>query len=362
MKNVILYGYSPDKPGFNIEYKDSGDRDLARLVLSYDSPYSTGIKQNDTVIAEIFAKKETVEEYSHEAGKAEYPLSAISGKTGKIFKNPAGIIILVHGFSTSSGRTGNYYYFAKWMALHDTPCIFINLPFHLHRTPAGERSGERLIYYDDVETLEFFHQSVVDIKKLLDILDLISSPSGIYICGISLGSMVSVIIMALEKRIEKGVFLIGGGNWEEVHWKGVLRYILKGNCTKKAVTTRQDCHKIYKNFPCFLDVFKNIKDGPDITFSLEDYPELKETVSKYCFLCDPVAFAHRLDREKVLLINSKIDLYFSKRSTLQLWEAIGKPRIIWLNSMHSSKILTRDRIINEISDFINSKVCKKSDW
>jgi len=39
----------------------------------------------------------------------------------------------------------------------------------LNRTPPGEKSGERLIHNKDIETLLFFHQSVLDIKKGIDI-------------------------------------------------------------------------------------------------------------------------------------------------------------------------------------------------
>ncbi|MBN2073586.1 MAG: hypothetical protein JW770_06550 [Actinobacteria bacterium] len=353
MKNVVLYNYPADKVDLNIGYSDIEDPDLMKIVLSCSSPYPTGISKNDTVHAEIFLKKTMVEKNTLKKLAGGQLLPYVPGKTGKVLNDPARLIILIHGFSTRSKRINNYYYFAESMARHGIPCIFVNLPLHLNRTPEKEKSGDRLIYFDDVETLEFFHQSVVDIRKLLNILFMIASPLKIYICGISLGSMVSVVTMANEERIDKGIFLIGGGIWEEIHWKGVLKYVLKGNCTKKDATTWQDCHEIYSNFPRFLEIFKKIKNSSNLTFDMKNFPELKKAVTKFCFLCDPVAFAHRIDPARVLMINSKMDFYFTKRSTSSLWEALSRPRIVWLNSLHTSKILTSSSVINEIFGFIN---------
>ena len=140
------------------------------------------------------------------------------------------MLIFLHGFSTKDEKLKNYYRFINNILNIDTACLFINLPFHLNRSPQSEASGNSIIYFDDVDTLLFFHQCVVDVRKAIDIVEKIISPDEINICGISLGSIVSVISMAVDKRISKGIFLLGGGNWKEIHWNGISRYILKGNC------------------------------------------------------------------------------------------------------------------------------------
>ena len=310
IKEVIAF---PDmgKPGIG----------LKKYILEYDSPYKTGIKENDSVYAELFL-----------------------GKNDTLF-------ILVHGFASNRKKIVNYNSFMYNLVNKNFNCAFINLPFHLNRTPGNELSGRRLTHYDDKEILLFFHQSVVDIRKLIDIsLDLLPVKK-IIICGISLGTMVSVISMACDSRIAQGIFLIGGGNWNEIHWKGFLRFLLKGNCTEEGFITMEKCSQYYKCFPDFLNDFKEI-EIKNLSWDLENYPELKQKTQKMCFLCDPVAFADRIKPENVIMINSRFDHLFSKKSTKKLWEALGKPQAYWFNRLHTSKMILNPRVFEKIYEFI----------
>ncbi len=324
-----LYHYNKKKPDYNLTEIKQKDSPVKNFRLTYDSPYRAGIDISDKVYARLSLNK----------------------KTSKKNTSDSDILILVHGFSSRRKSTDNYYRFISKMTGYNLSCAFINLPFHLNRTPQGEKSGRRMIHYDDVETLRFFHQCVVDIKKLIDIVLRIFSVKNIYICGISLGSMVALITMANDSRINKGVFLLGGGNWKEIHWNGILRFILKGDCTHKGSSSRETCSRFYSNFPEFLNEFKKIKNKR-IKMDFEGLPDLKKATTKMCFLCDPLAFAHKIKPEKVLMINSKFDFYFPRESTKQLWEELGRPKIHWLNTPHSGKVLTNEKIIAEIKQFL----------
>ncbi len=294
---------------------------LKKYILGYDSPYKTGIKENDCVYAELFL------------GKSDT------------------LLIFVHGFALNQKKISNYNSFIYNLVNKGINCAFINLPFHFNRIPVNEFSGQRLISYNDNEILLFFHQSIVDIKKLIDIsLDLLPIKK-IIICGISLGAMVSVISMACDSRISQGIFLIGGGNWYEIHWRGYLRFMLKGNCTEEGFITKEKCSQYYEYFPDFLNDFKEI-EIENLSCDLENYPELQQKVQKKCFLCDPLAFADRINPENVIMFNSRFDHLFSKISTKKLWAALGKPEIYWLNSLHTSKIITNPKVFRIIYEFI----------
>jgi len=324
-----LYRYTDKKPDYILKELKQNGSPAKNYSLTYDSPYSTKIKLNDKVYVRLFSKEK------------------IDAKN----TTSRNILILIHGFSSKKESTDNYYGFSNKIIGDNLSCAFINLPFHLNRTPEGEKSGQRLIYYDDVDTLKFFHQGVVDVKKLVDIVLEILPVKNIYICGISLGSMFSLITMANDNRISKGIFLLSGGNWEEIHWNGILKFILKGDCTHKGKNIREVCRKSYNNFPKFLSEFKKIKDK-NIEMDLKHHPDIKKAAAKMCFLCDPLAFAHRIDPEKVLMINSKFDFFYTRKSTEQLWDELGRPKIYWLNTMHSSKILTDENIIAKIKQFL----------
>lgn len=344
-----LYTYNKnDGLDFNIEKVGKSQpkkNEPQKIVLTYDSPYKTGVKENDKVHCELFLNIDCSSNYNFNQTRTK-----ISDNTQLPTNSP--LLILIHGFNSKKSKLHNYYNFINKIVENNILCAFINLPFHIYRTPKGESSGQRLIYYDDMQTLEFFHQSVIDVRKFIDIIYSILPIKKIYISGISLGSMVSLITMANDSRIDKGIFLISGGNWEEIHWNGLLKFILRGNCNHEDKITREKCREFYLKFPDFLKKFKQV--SPDIiTTDLENYPEIKKLISKKCFLCDPLAFAHKINPKNVLMINVKFDHYFSKNSTLQLWEELGKPEISWFNYFHSSKILTDKKVIKKILNFIS---------
>ncbi len=298
--------------------------DFPSFSLFYPSAYASGIPENDTTFCEII--------------------------TPGGLDNPLKLLIFLHGFSANDHKMDHYHYFIHHMVRKGYTCAFLHLPYHLHRTPQNAKSGQSLIYFDDVQTLYFFHQSVVDIRRLIDIMEG-KNLKEIHICGLSMGSMVSVLAMAHEPRIEKGVLLIGGGHWQELHWNGILRFVLKGNCVKGGQIDRNQCKRYYAQFPDFLIQLKKLQ--PDFV-DLNHLGPLDQYVAKKCFLCDPLAFAHRIDSCKVLMLNATFDFYFSRQSTRRLWEELGKPEILWPANFHSGKIITDSHVLQKINHFLNA--------
>ena len=347
-----LYNYNKElKLTYTIKKARAETNFPHRYVLTYESAYKTGIKKNDKVYTELFLDNDFLNyNIKNELKKS---LENTPTNINKL-QNTETLIILTHGFSSRKDKLRNYYFLINKITQKNLNCAFINLPFHLNRTPTDEISGRRLLYFNDVGILEFFHQSVVDIRKLIDIILNIRPFKNIYICGLSLGGMISIISMVYDRRIKKGIFLITGGNWKEIHWDGMLKFFLKGNCLSDGIITRKKCNNFYNKFPKFLEELKKIPLN-ELTNDLVDFPELKKATLKMCFLCDPLAFAHKINPENVLMINSKFDQYFTKESTTFLWEELGKPKIYWLNNLHTSKILTNPEVIKKITNFISQK-------
>jgi len=352
---MFLYDYTKDISEFKITPLHLKDKIIADSVLGYSlsfkSPYKSPSAINNNVYSELFFKKEFL-------NKKTIPESIDGNESAedyfKFYNKDIPLLIFLHGFSTKDEKLKNYYKFINNALNMNTACLFINLPFHLNRRPQGEASGNRIIYYDDADTLLFFHQCVVDVRKAIDIVEKILPPIEINICGISLGSIVSVISMGVDKRISKGILLLGGGNWKEIHWNGISRYILKGNCAEPETITKEKCGIYYSNFSKFLEKLKAL--NPDrITMELDEQENLKKLCTKKCFLCDPLIFAHNIRPEKVLMLNSRIDHFFSKKSSLMLWEELGRPEIHWFNYFHLSRILNKKPILKNISVFLNKK-------
>lgn len=349
-----LYSYGNDKFEYTIKQEsltaEKTCKNFLKYSITFESPYASSLAVNNNVYGELFLKENFFKKNSNISPSSK---NQIPDKF-KYYDKEIPFMILLHGFSTGNEKLKTYHNFIYNMLDENVACLFINLPFHLKRRPHSETSGRRLIYYDDLDTLLFFHQCVVDVRKSINIIDSIFSPLTIIICGISLGSIVSIITAALEKKIKKGIFILGGGNWEEIHWNGILRFMLKGNCAGDEIISRQKCHRYYSNFPKFLE--RLIKINPDkLTTELSEDFELKNLCTKKCYLCDPLIFAHKIDPGKVIMINSRIDHFFSKKSTMYLWEGLGKPEIHWCNYPHLSRILNKKKILKTIKEFIRKK-------
>ncbi|MBM3707410.1 MAG: alpha/beta hydrolase [Actinobacteria bacterium] len=325
-------------------------KSIKKYILNYRSPYITGDKKNDEVYCELFLNYGLDNKDNNLIKSKAGELKAAEVKT---FKTGESLIIILHGFASKLQKLGNYYDFISKLLNNNINCAFLNQPYHLYRTPRGENSGERLIYFGDIETLYFYHQAVVDVRRLIDIALQKLNFKRIILCGFSLGSMVATITAAVDKRIDKTILLLGGGNWHEIHWNSFLSHILKGNCIKDGKITKEKCKEFYKDFPFFLEEFKNT-DISNLDFNLSLNPDLKEKTTKMCFLCDPLAFAHKIDPQKILMINSRLDHYFPKTSAIQLWKELGKPEIFWFTKLHTSKILLNPRVFNIILNFIKN--------
>jgi len=284
--------------------------------LSFDSPAKNGVVESDTVRTIAYLHNEP---------------------TGK----PT--IVFVHGIGMSETRLKIYSPLVGELVGHGFDLVMIILPYHYTRTPKGEGSGSRMLGFNADDTFDFFYKSVVEVRALLDVLDQIGGGDrSYYLCGVSLGAIVSSLVMGVETRISKVVLLIGGGNWEKIHWGGVMRFVLNGKCSDGG-SNRKICHSYYSRFPEFLTEFKrNEESGVN-------------KAAKKCFLCDPLIFAHKIDSQRVLMINALFDGYFSRSSTLDLWNALGKPKLHWLMTTHSAALSRKKKIVKLILDFLNKE-------
>jgi hypothetical protein len=349
---MILYDYVKEDFTFTVAPLSLKDKingsSLLAYSLSFKSPYESTSETNNNVYAELFLKKEF---FNKAPGEESFDSGNFQQEHFKHYNKNIPLLIFLHGFSTKNEKLENYYKFINNILGLNISCLFINLPFHLNRKPEGESSGNRIIYFNDADTLLFFHQCVVDIRKAIDIIEKTISPNEINICGISLGSIVSVISMAADKRINKGILVVGGGNWEEIHWGGISRFILKGNCAGNEIITRKKCSIFYSNFPEFLEKTRQL-DPDSLISEINESEYLKNLCTKKCYLCDPLLFANKINPQKVLMLNSRMDHYFSKKSSKMLWEELGKPEIHWFNYLHFSRILNKKLILKNISLFL----------
>jgi len=174
-------------------------------------------------------------------------------------------------------------------------------------------------------------RQVIDWAKSRNELD----AQRVAVIGISTGGMASAIAMAVDRRITAGVFIITGGNMGKISWGRSTEVQLGHGCTKS------QCHQVYSHYPQYLADVKEKGIGNVIP-------------AKECFLFDPLTFAPYLCGRPTLMINAEYDKYVPKDSTLEFWQACGRPRIVWLPTNHQTIFLRYHSIRSEITAFLAS--------
>jgi hypothetical protein len=150
-----------------------------------------------------------------------------------------------------------------------------------------------------------------------------------------MGGMVCEIAMAIDLRISSGIFIVTGGNLEEVSWGSKNEDVKTGHAC-----SREECREAYSQYPNYL---KEIEQK-----GIENVTPAKE-----CFLFDPCTFASYTGNRPILMINARKDEIVSKRATMNLWDAYGRPELIWLPGTHASVYSECTLISTEITNFLN---------
>lgn len=240
--------------------------------------------------------------------------------------------ILVHGLGMEIDSKWDKY-------LHIIPetmgACYIDLPYQRHRKTERNLLSS---FTDGIFTLNFFKQGTFDIIKTVSILKSLGYRE-IFIIGISLGSLFSIMSMGLDKRIKKGVLILSGGDYGILTWKSPVLHQVRENYKKENIT-RASCLKAREIFPSFIE---SVKKG-------ENPLNIKSNI--ICPYFDPISFAPLIEPENVLMINAIFDLIIPRKSTVSLHRALGKPRIIWLPTGHLSLHIFQKRIITYIKSFL----------
>ena len=224
-----------------------------------------------------------------------------------------GIIIMLHGWKIASQKF--YTLFMRRFLKEGYGVIFLELPYHLHRTPQKSYSGEYFITANLQRTVEAYHQAVLDVRCLIDFC--IKETKNVALWGTSLGAITAALTVPFDPRIKGIISIVGGGNIAGICWTGISTTQVKRDCVQH-----------------------------NITF---------ETVQNYWRLIDPVTYTTHSVRKKMLMINAEKDEYIAREFTLQLWEKCGKPRIVWLPTGHVSFVLYYNKVMRECLGFLEKR-------
>lgn len=246
----------------------------------------------------------------------------------------APVAILVHGMGNSSLIPCRM--IARTLAVNGIASLIIFLIFHSKRITSEVK--KRYPRLSAEEWFESYQVSVTDVHQILDWLQ--KRPeidqSGISIVGISFGSFIASIAMALDRRIRSGIFIESGGNSDKItRYSALLRWQYK-----QSEQQFKDCQHQYQSY------LKTVQQkGFENT-----------TADKISYLTDSLTFSGNLRGRPLMMINALFDEMIPKAATRDLWNSLGKPPISWFPATHATIWLWYPWMGPKISSFLTRQV------
>ncbi|WP_298865414.1 alpha/beta hydrolase family protein [uncultured Gimesia sp.] len=239
--------------------------------VTFPSPVKTKVEANNTVHGH----------YYQPAGDGPFPACVC-------------LHILGGGFELSEMS-------ANSLARQGIAALTIKMPYYAQRRGVGENGRRRMISFVPEHTAEGMTQAVLDVRRAAAWLanrDEVNSQK-LGVTGISLGGIMSALSSAAEPRFKKVAIYLGGGNlalgiWENPH--------------PHAKQFRKQWLQNGGTYESFLKIMSPV---------------------------DPHTYGHLLEDRDVLMVVAKHDEILPPKSSIALWESIGKkPELVWLDSGH----------------------------
>lgn len=153
--------------------------------------------------------------------------------------------------------------------------------------------------------IQLFRQMVIEARRGIDWLE--SRPEvekdKIGIMGISLGGIIAPIVAGVDGRPCSMAILLAGGDMGNIIWNSFT-----------------------------MKSYKKCLEEEGITSAGE--------LEKKLWMIDPLTFADKAKGRPILMINAYFDTAIPHSSTDRLWQALGRPKIIWIPSGHYTSLFT----------------------
>lgn len=229
-------------------------------------------------------------------------------------RRPAAVV--VHHLA---GDFGAEAYMAQHLAQAGLPAVFIALPNYGPRREAGTKQGF-LHETDPVGGFQAFRQAALDVIRSTDFLRAVPGidPQQVGVVGVSLGAVVSALARGVDPRMGRAVFVIGGGD---------IATLVRDSSEVKGVME---------------------KGLARVGIDANELPKLLAPI-------DPITFASRIRTEDVFMLNARRDEVIPEACTLSLWEAMGRPRIEWMDCGHYGTVLHILRVMNSALDHLRGQ-------
>lgn len=184
---------------------------------------------------------------------------------------------------------------ARHLAQNEIAALFIQMPYYGPRRESGYPS---LMTLNVDHTLGAIRQTVLDCRCATAWLEARAEvdPKQLGIFGTSLGSFMSALTAAMEPRLQRVVLLLGGGG--------------------------------------LVDAFYEHPKAKPLIQIGEFIGITRDKLRKMIAPADPLTYAEQLKQRHILMIAASRDDIVPPKASRMLWEATGKPKIIWVDATH----------------------------
>ncbi len=224
-------------------------------------------------------------------------------------------LLLLHGYQMNTFAPLKW--FAEPAARAGLDIYYLALPYHMQRAPRGSWSGQYGLSADVERTVESFRQGVMDLRAMVS---WVSQTYGkpVAIGGISLGAFTSAMTAVVDERPFALVSLLGGASLANIIFAGFSFRLIRKEWQELGI-----------------------------------YPS---DIEKWWYMLSPGNFQPRLPRERILLVAGEHDPIITPRNARSLWQAWGKPRMLWFPCGHASVAFYARPIGERVADFLLNRL------
>jgi cephalosporin-C deacetylase-like acetyl esterase len=214
---------------------------------------------------------------------------------------------------------------ARGLAAQGVAALYMPMAYYNSRRPAGD-AHIRWLDEDPARAIEPPRQTVMDIRRAKAILAMREEvdPTRIGITGVSLGGIMTSLAAGIDGSFYRVVPILAGGDLADIIFH--------------APETRREREKL-------------VARGID-----------QEKLEPVMGPVEPLNFASRIDPRTCLMINASRDEVIPKNCTMELWNAIGKPTLLWLPSGHYTAAWYLPTVKQTAIDFLKGLQVKRLEF
>ncbi len=215
---------------------------------------------------------------------------------------PAPAVVLLHYLGTT--RNAEMHRYARTLSRQNISAAVVTLPYHMQRAVGKTEPMQYFVSRDANVAVRAFEQGISDVSTVVTWLTAqsIVDKRRIGVVGVSLGAITAHVAMGRDARLSAGVALLGGG----------------------------DLPDIYETSPAGR------------IFLHTQARRLTEAEKAQLRTVDPLTYAGQNQPRRVLMIQGARDSFIPQRDALELWRALGRPPIQWIDTNHAALLLAID--------------------